>query len=140
PRSHARRRQEAVKARALEFVAPRALRVIEEDVDDPGEGDLLVQTEWSGISGGTELLPYRGEIDPQLPLDETIGALGGTFAFPFRYGYSCVGTVEQSRDERFGEGSRVFAFHPPQDRFVVHADECLALGGERRRLASPCPL
>ena len=62
---------------------------------DPSEGHILVATEWSGISSGTELLAYRGEVDPDLPLDETLGALAGTFTYPFRYGYSAVGRVVQ---------------------------------------------
>jgi len=114
--------------------------VVDRELDEPGDGAVLVRTEWSGISGGTELLAYRGEIYPDLPLDETIGALGGTFAFPFRYGYSCVGEIERSHDERLPEGSEVFAFHPHQDRFVVRADDCVPLRGEDLRLATLLPL
>ncbi|HEV3462944.1 MAG TPA: oxidoreductase, partial [Actinomycetota bacterium] len=82
-----------MKARAVHFVAPRRVELREVEVPDPPEGHLLVATEWSGISSGTELLAYRGEVDPDLPLDETLGALAGTFAYPFRYGYSAVGRV-----------------------------------------------
>ena len=60
------------------------------------------------------------ELDPELAVDETIGALGGTFRYPFRYGYSCVGVVEESRSA-LTEGTVVFAFHPHQDRFVTDA-------------------
>ena len=84
-------------ARAVVFDAPRRVRVGPVDLPSPGDGDVLVRTLWSGISAGTEMLAYRGEIDPALPLDETIGTLGGSFAFPFRYGYSCVGRIERSR-------------------------------------------
>ena len=78
----------------------------------PAEGDVLVRTLYSGISAGTELLAYRGEIDPDLALDETIGALGGTFRYPFRYGYSCVGVVEASRIRR-GRGHAGVRLPPP---------------------------
>ncbi len=71
---------------------------------------------FSGISSGTELLAYRGELDPDLAVDETIGALGGTFRYPFRYGYSCVGVVEESRCRAVADGTMVFAFQPHQDR------------------------
>src|SRR5215212_8431225 len=94
-----------VSARAVSFVAPREVRIGEIDVPPPRDGDVMVRTVCSGISSGTELLAYRGEIDPDLPLDETIGALGGTFRFPFRYGYSCVGVVEESRSVDIAEGS-----------------------------------
>ena len=79
-----------MQARAVHFVAPRRVEVREVDLPTPAQGDVLVATEWSGISSGTELLAYRGEVDPDLPLDETMGALAGTFTHPFRYGYSAV--------------------------------------------------
>ena len=79
------------------FSSPRARsRSVPVELPDPGPGELLVRTRFSGISTGTELLAYRGLLDPDLPVDERIGALGGTFRYPFRYGYSCVGEVEQS--------------------------------------------
>jgi len=115
-----------MKARAVHFVAPRRVELREVELPDPSEGRILVATEWSGISSGTELLAYRGEIDPDLPLDETLGALAGTFAYPFRYGYSAVGRVVQPAAP-FEEGQRVFAFHPHQDRFVVDAREAVAV-------------
>jgi len=115
-----------MKARAVHFVAPRRVELREVELPDQSEGRILVATEWSGISSGTELLAYRGEIDPDLPLDETLGALAGTFAYPFRYGYSAVGRVVQPAAP-FEEGQRVFAFHPHQDRFVVDAREAVAV-------------
>jgi 2-desacetyl-2-hydroxyethyl bacteriochlorophyllide A dehydrogenase len=130
-----------VRARAVEFTAPRSVRLVDLDVpDDPGAGRLLVRTELSGISGGTEMLAYRGEVDPDLPLDDTIGALAGTFRFPFRYGYSCVGTVEEEGDTPVGRGTRVFAFHPHQDVFAVDAGDVVVLEGEDPRGATLLPL
>src|SRR4029453_19404528 len=73
-------------ARGVVFEAPRQVVVAPVDPGSPGDGDLVVHTLWSGISAGTEMLAYRGEIDPALPLDETIGALGGSFRLPFPYG------------------------------------------------------
>src|SRR3712207_6254662 len=88
---------------------------------------------WSGISAGTELLCYRGQLEPDLPLDQRIGALGGTFRYPFPYGYSCVGEV-------VGSGALVFAFSPHQDRFVVAEDEVVPLpAGTDPRLATLLP-
>ena len=98
-----------------------------------------MRTEYSGISSGTEMLAYRGEIDPDLPLDETLGALSGTFTYPFRYGYSAAGEVVQSAG-RLPEGTRVFAFHPHQDLFVVPEDSALSLDGIDSRRATLYPL
>jgi 2-desacetyl-2-hydroxyethyl bacteriochlorophyllide A dehydrogenase len=128
-----------VKARAVQFVAPRRVEVREVDLPVPAEGSVLVATEWSGISSGTELLAYRGEVDPDLPLDETLGALAGTFAYPFRYGYSAVGRVVQPAGS-FQEDQLVFAFHPHQDLFFVDAREAVPVDGLDPRAATLYPL
>ena len=128
-----------MKARAVHFVAPRRVELREVEVPDPPEGHILVATEWSGISSGTELLAYRGEVDPDLPLDETLGALAGTFTYPFRYGYSAVGRVVQPAAP-FEEGQRVFAFHPHQDRFVADAREVVAVDDLDPRAATLYPM
>jgi hypothetical protein len=67
----------------------------------PGAGEVVVTTLFSGISGGTERLIYRGEFPQGLALDDTIDALVGFFRYPFPYGYVCfpygyvcVGEVE----------------------------------------------
>lgn len=127
-------------AHRLLFVAPHRVEVAPVDLPAPAPGQLLVRTRWSGISSGTELLCYRGLLDPDLPLDERIGSLGGTFRYPFAYGYSCVGEVEAS-DGPLPPGTGVFAFHPHQDRFVVGADDVVALPpGTDLRAATLFPL
>jgi 2-desacetyl-2-hydroxyethyl bacteriochlorophyllide A dehydrogenase len=126
--------------RRLLFTAPRQVDVTAVDVPEPSPGELLVRTLCSGISTGTELLAYRGLIDPDLPLDERLGSLAGTFRFPFAYGYSCVGVVEESRGT-VPIGSLVFAFHPHQDWFVVAETETVVLAPESdARAATLLPL
>jgi 2-desacetyl-2-hydroxyethyl bacteriochlorophyllide A dehydrogenase len=115
-----------VEALRLLFVAPRQVELRPVDLPELEPGRLLVRTRCSGISTGTELLAYRGLLDPDLPLDERIGALGGTFRYPFPYGYSCVGEVEQSMGP-IPTGTLVFAFHPHQERFVIGADDVVPL-------------
>ena len=126
------------RAKALWFVAPRSVELRDCDIPEPGVGRVLVRTAYSGISPGTELLAYRGEIDETVALDDTIPALSGRFAYPFRYGYSCVGRVE--RGSGLKEGTSVFAFHPHQDRFVVPAEDALEIGGIDPRTATLFPL
>ena len=108
------------------------------DLPDARPGQTTVRTLYSGISTGTELLAYRGQLDPSLPLDETLGALQGTFAYPFRYGYSCVGRVEAGDD--LPADTLVFAFHPHQDRFTVPTEELVALPAVDPRAATLLPL
>jgi 2-desacetyl-2-hydroxyethyl bacteriochlorophyllide A dehydrogenase len=128
-----------VHARAILFVGPREIEVASVELPALQDGDLLVRTAYSGISAGSELLAYRGEIEATQALDETLGALSGTFSYPFQYGYSCVGHVEQGRDA-ISSGALVFAFHPHQDRFVVPAADVIALGGASAREATLLPL
>ena len=123
----------------MRFAAPYRVELEEVAVPEPRPGHVLVRAEFSGISGGTEMLAYRGELDSSIPRDETLGALTGSFEYPFTYGYSAVGVVEASRSE-VREGERVFAFHPHQDRFVVSADDVVPVGGCDPRLATLFPL
>jgi len=126
-----------VKARALMFVAPGRVEVRPVDAGEPGDGDVVVRTAYSGISAGTEMLAYRGQLDPDLVLDEAIGSLGGTFAYPFAYGYSCAGIVEAGA---LPEGTPVFALHPHQDRFVAGAADIVPVGDVDLRQATLFPL
>jgi 2-desacetyl-2-hydroxyethyl bacteriochlorophyllide A dehydrogenase len=127
------------EARAVRFVAPYRVELAAVPVAEPGSGEVLVRAEFSGISGGTEMLAYRGELDSSVPRDEKLGALTGTFEYPFTYGYSVVGTVEGSRAE-MAEGEHVFAFHPHQTRFVVSADDVVPVGKTDPRAATLFPL
>ena len=127
-----------MQARRLLFTAPRRVELAPVDVPEPGPRQLLVRTLFSGISTGTELLCYRGLLDPDLPLDESIGALGGSFRYPFPYGYSCVGRVGHS-PAGAPPGDLVFAFHPHQERFVASGADLVKVGGLDPRLATLLP-
>ena len=119
-------------AAAVEFAGPRQVRVVAVALPEPGPDEVVVTTHFSGISGGTELLAYRGEIDPGMPLDDRIESLDGTFTYPFRYGYACVGEAD---------GQPVFAFHPHQNQFVARRDELVPLpAGVDLRQATLFPL
>src|ERR1700744_3172 len=122
-----------VPARALFHTGPRCVEIRELPAPRPGAGEVLVRTVCSGISGGTERLVYRGEVPAELALDDTIDALGGTFSYPFAYGYACVGQVAES-------GQMVFAFHPHQDVFTVQAAEMIPLPAVDPAAATLFPL
>jgi 2-desacetyl-2-hydroxyethyl bacteriochlorophyllide A dehydrogenase len=127
-----------MRAHTVSFLSPRQVALTPVDVPPIASGQNLVRTLFSGISAGTELLAYRGELDPSLPLDEALPALGGTFEYPFSYGYSCVGRVEDG--DGLPPGALVFAFHPHQDRFVAPTDDLIALGDVDPRHATLFPL
>jgi 2-desacetyl-2-hydroxyethyl bacteriochlorophyllide A dehydrogenase len=100
-----------MRARVLYFVGPRQVELREETLPDPADAELVVETELSAISAGTELLLYRGEIPKGTLLDENLPSLAGTVDYPVAYGYSAVG-----RDSR---GRRVFAFQTHRSAFVA---------------------
>lgn len=126
-------------ARAVWFVSQRAVEVQPIPLPPPGPDQVLVRTTFSGMSPGTEMLAYRGHLDEELVQDETIEALNGTFRYPFRYGYSAVGVVEESR-AALPVGTQVFAFHPHQDRFTAPAEALVPIDGLSPREATLFPL
>src|SRR5438445_4683008 len=129
-----------MKGRVLRSVAPLRVGFAVGDVPPPADGELLVRTRWSGISGGTELLAYRGELDAGSARDDTIGSLGGRFEYPFAYGYSCVGEVLISRVDGVPDGATVFAFHPHQDLFTVRGSDVVMVDKVDDRIATLFPL
>src|SRR6266511_2076424 len=122
-----------MKARSLVHVAPRRVEIRDVELQAPGPGEVLVRTVCSGISGGTELLVYRGEAPRELVLDEALDELHGTFSYPFAYGYGCVGRVQ-------GLDEPLFAFHPHQDIFVIRRQALVPLPGVPPRTATLFPL
>ena len=111
------------RARAVYFVAERKVEVRDLDLGPRADDECEVETSVMAISGGTELLVYRGQQPANLAADASIAILSGSLSYPLRYGYSAVGRV------RAGPcyGQRVFVFHPHQDRFYTRAHQCLAL-------------
>lgn len=112
-------------AREVSFRAPGEVRVEEVPAPEPGPDELLVETECSAISPGTELLLYRGEAPEDLPADESIPALSGGLDYPISYGYAAVGRVREVGASVEGEwlGERVFAFHPHASHFCLQPDD-----------------
>ena len=109
----------AITAEALWFTAPRSAELRGEVVLPPGPGEIRLQTVASAVSHGTELLVYRGQVPPGLPLD--LPTLAGSFAFPIKYGYALVGRVLDvgAGTDDFKPGDLVFVHHPHQSALVV---------------------
>lgn len=117
---------------SLYFTAPRTLEFRDEALPSLAEGQVLVQTIYSAISSGTELLIYRGEAPDELAADETIASLGGGLKFPLKYGYSAIGRVVElgSGVDDLWRGQRVFAFNPHETYFVAEVNSLLRLPDE----------
>lgn len=76
-----------MRARQVTIVEPYKVDVREVELPEPAANQILVETEASAISAGTELAVYTGTHqwlkDPKLP----------DWKFPFRPGYSAAGKV-----------------------------------------------
>lgn len=83
------------------FSAPRTVTTEPLPVIDsikPGAGEVLVRTEVTAVSAGTEMLVYRGRMPADIPTDAVLAGASGEqaakpFQYPARYGYACVGVV-----------------------------------------------
>ncbi|MEZ3161235.1 zinc-binding alcohol dehydrogenase [Microbacterium sp. BWT-B31] len=92
-----------------------ALRTSE--IAEPGPGDVLVRTQFTGISRGTESLVFRGEV-PESERDRMRAPFQqGALPAPVAYGYLNVGLVERGPAELAGR--TVFTLFPHQSAFVV---------------------
>jgi 2-desacetyl-2-hydroxyethyl bacteriochlorophyllide A dehydrogenase len=113
-----------MRARQVVIVEPFKVEVREVELPAPAANQILIETEVSAVSAGTELAVYTGTHqwlkDPNLP----------DWKFPFRPGYSAAGTIAAVGSAVTGwkAGDRVS--YPGN-----HASaELLALGHERCKL------
>src|SRR5437016_1069728 len=113
-----------MRASQVVIVEPYRVEVREVDLPAPAGNQILVATEASAVSAGTELAVYTGTHqwlkDPNLP----------DWKFPFRSGYSAAGVVA-------AVGSKVSGWQPGERVSYPgnHASaELLTVGHERGRL------
>lgn len=117
---------------SLFFTAPQQIDLIETAVSPLSANEILVQTDVSAISPGTEMLMYQGLFPPDLAADSSIEALAEPLAYPFQYGYSTVGQVVECGEDvdRGWLGRRVFAFNPHETFFVTTPDSVMVIPDE----------
>lgn len=108
--------------------APSIGRVRSTKLPVPGSGEVLIETEVSGISPGTESLVHRGEVP------ESIAALMraphqlGDLPHPVSHGYLNVGVVREGPAELVGQ--RVFSLSGHRSHLVVPTLACHVLDDE----------
>ncbi|GAA5167907.1 zinc-binding alcohol dehydrogenase [Amycolatopsis dongchuanensis] len=106
-------------ARAFWFNPPGRGEIRTAQVGEPGPGEVLVRTRYTGVSRGTESLVLRGGVPEnqyevmRAPFQE------GEFPGPVKYGYLNVGVVEAGEPELLGR--TVFCLYPHQTHYVVPA-------------------
>jgi len=105
-----------MNARAFWVDSPGMSSIRSVDLNDPNANEVRVRTLFSGVSRGTESLVYGGHVPPSQHDSMRCPNQEGSFSFPIKYGYICVGVVESDGDLK---GSHVFCLHPHQTHFVV---------------------
>jgi 2-desacetyl-2-hydroxyethyl bacteriochlorophyllide A dehydrogenase len=118
-----------MKAHALWFVGPGKVDIREEELTAPGDGQVLIETEYSGISAGSEMLLYRNLFPDKMPADLSIPALDGQLTYPLKYGYCLTGRIVQVGDksDAYLVGKRVFTFHPHQSVVLTQKELILEI-------------
>ena len=110
-------REERVGPRACWIEAPGRAAIRSTALGSCEAGQVQVRSLHSGISRGTEMLVFRGEVPAsefqrmRAPFQE------GEFPAPVKYGYASVGEVEQGPDAL--RGRPVFCLHPHQTHYIV---------------------
>ncbi len=84
-----------------------------------------MRTLFSGVSRGTESLVFHGRVPVSERQRMRAPFQEGDFPAPVKYGYACVGIVEDGEPRL--QGKTVFALHPHQSRFIVPAAAAYAV-------------
>jgi threonine dehydrogenase-like Zn-dependent dehydrogenase len=142
----------AQAARILVIKGPKSVAELSRSLPDPGPGEVLVETLFSGISHGTEMNVYRG-VAPQwtktydrglrlfLPVSDAQAgmvpdrgywtAADTHWGYPLAYGYANVGRVVARGAEvsELREDDLVYAYQPHQTAYVAPAAGVVPLPG-----------
>ena len=114
-------------AASVWFPRAREVELRSETVGAPGTGEIRVRSIASGLSHGTEMLVFRGEVPSDLALD--LPTLAGSYGFPIKFGYASVGKIVAvgAGVSGMAPGDRVFVHHPHQEEYVVSAGAAVRL-------------
>jgi threonine dehydrogenase-like Zn-dependent dehydrogenase len=112
-------------AQAFWVIAPGMGEIRTATLPEPGPGEVLVRTLYTGISRGTETLVFRGEVPASQHALMRAPFQEGDFPGPVKYGYLNVGVVEQGPEKLLGR--KVFCLYPHQSAYVVPVDAVVAI-------------
>jgi hypothetical protein len=108
------------RARAFWTVAEGHGEIRDEQVTAATASDVVVRTEFSAVSRGTESLVFNGRVPRSEYRRLRAPFQVGEFPFPVKYGYASVGLVESGPQKLVGR--RVFVLYPHQTRYTVPVD------------------
>jgi 2-desacetyl-2-hydroxyethyl bacteriochlorophyllide A dehydrogenase len=108
--------------KTLYFTAPKQVELREEHLPALGNNDLLVETVYSAISAGTEMLIYRGKFP--INLADSHDSISSELHYPMTYGYACIGRITElgsDADPKLA-GRLIFSFQPHTTHFIARPD------------------
>jgi len=115
------------EARAFWVTGPARGEILPEILPEPGAGEILVRTLYSGVSRGTESLVFQHRVPESERERMRAPFQQGEFPAPVKYGYASVGRVETGPAELVGRN--VFCLYPHQTAYVVPAAAVTPLPG-----------
>ncbi|MGB7873984.1 MAG: zinc-binding alcohol dehydrogenase [Anaerolineales bacterium] len=115
------------ECKKIYFIAPGQVEVRQTSLPPLTQGQMLVETVYSAISPGSEMLVYRGQFPKDLA--DSHDTLSSDLKYPMAYGYACVGRVVKISKEMRHRwlGRLVFAFQPHTSHFITTPDELIPL-------------
>lgn len=119
-----------MNARQLFFVKPHLVEIRQQLLQPLQPEQVLVKTLYSGISAGTEMLIYRGQLPADMVLDASLAAFSKqSSSYPMQYGYACVGRIEEAGKgvDTNWIGKTVFAFQPHGSHHVCNINAVIPL-------------
>lgn len=118
-----------MNAHQLWFNSPYQIDIRERALPQLAPEQILVKTECSAISAGTEMLVYRGQLPNDITLDANLVSLQQPATYPLPYGYACVGQVVEVGQciDSVWLQKRVFSFQPHADYFVATPEQLILL-------------
>jgi 2-desacetyl-2-hydroxyethyl bacteriochlorophyllide A dehydrogenase len=113
-----------MKRKSVYFTAPRQVELREESLPTLGDDEVCVETIYSSISAGTEMLIYRGEFPNLIDSHDSVSS---NLKFPFAYGYACVGMIKDigKQADRSLLNKIVFGFQPHTTAFICNPSSLL---------------
>lgn len=115
--------------KALYFTGEQEVTIRNEPEASPQSSEVAVQTIYSGISPGTELLIYNDEAPRNLSADASLTTINGDLSYPTKYGYAAVGKVTKTGEDVDSSWVQkpVFVFHPHQTEFCVDVSSAIPI-------------
>jgi 2-desacetyl-2-hydroxyethyl bacteriochlorophyllide A dehydrogenase len=102
-----------MNSQAIVFSAPRTVEITNLEISAPASGQVLIRTEHSLISTGTETIVLGGDFEPGSHWDQWV-------KYPFYPGYCAVGLVEAVGEgvKKYQVGDRIAA-RTPHTQFAL---------------------